>query len=103
MASGRILLKMERDNFDTELFIDEIEKRGAIWDMESSDYSNRAIKRSNWEEIVEIFCESDDSEEKKKTLGKLRIVYLIILFLRLQIYRYFITISFYLAKGVCLR
>nr|CAH7768095.1 unnamed protein product [Callosobruchus chinensis] len=38
---------MERDNFDTELFIDEVEKRVAIWDMESSDYSNRLIKRRN--------------------------------------------------------
>ncbi|XP_039753356.1 uncharacterized protein LOC120628802 [Pararge aegeria] len=57
------------DNFDTELFIDEIEKRVAIWDMESSDYSNRVIKRRNWEEIVEIFCEPGDSQEKKKALG----------------------------------
>ncbi|XP_034836476.1 uncharacterized protein [Maniola hyperantus] len=71
VASGRIRFKMERDNFDTELFIDEIEKRVAIWDMESSDYSNRIIKRRNWEEIVEIFCEAGDSEEKKKTLGTL--------------------------------
>ncbi|KAJ2941416.1 hypothetical protein O0L34_g3625 [Tuta absoluta] len=60
---------MERDNFDTELFIDEVEKRVAIWNMESSDYSNRVIKRRNWEEIVEIFCEAGDSEEKKKALG----------------------------------
>nr|CAH7731648.1 unnamed protein product [Callosobruchus chinensis] len=28
--------------------------------MESSDYSNRLIKRRNWEEIVEIFCEAGD-------------------------------------------
>ncbi|KAG5897655.1 hypothetical protein JTB14_024484 [Gonioctena quinquepunctata] len=61
---------MERDNFDTELFIDENEKRVAIWDMESSDYSNRITKRRNWEEIVEIFCEAGDSEEKKKTLAE---------------------------------
>lgn len=66
---------MERDNFDTELFIDEIEKRVAIWDMESTDYSNRNIKRTNWVEIVEIFCEAGDSEEKKKTLGKFIILY----------------------------
>ncbi|XP_048486662.1 uncharacterized protein LOC125490692 [Plutella xylostella] len=62
---------MERDNFDTELLIEEVEKRIAIWDMESADYANRLIKRRNWEEIVEIFCEAGDSDEKKKTLGML--------------------------------
>lgn len=52
---ARIRLKMERENVDTELLIAEIEKRVAIWDMESSDYSNRTIKRRNWEEIVDFF------------------------------------------------
>lgn len=61
---------MEKDCFDTELFIDEIEKRQAIWDMSSADYSNRNKKRSAWEELVIIFGENDDSEEKKKNLGK---------------------------------
>lgn len=61
---------MERDSFDTELFIDEVEKRVAIWDMESPDYSNRILKRRSWEELVEIFSEAGDSEEKKKVLGK---------------------------------
>ncbi|CAG9822106.1 unnamed protein product [Phaedon cochleariae] len=37
--------------------------------MESSDYFNRGIKLRNWEEIVEIFREAGDSEEKKKALG----------------------------------
>ena len=58
---------MEKDCFDTELFIDEIEKRQAIWDMSSADYSNRNKKRSAWEELVIIFGENDDTEEKKKT------------------------------------
>lgn len=65
-----LVAMMERDNFNTELFIDEIEKRVALWDLESTEYSNRTTKRRNWEEIVEIFCEAGDSEEKKKALGK---------------------------------
>ncbi|KAF9413719.1 hypothetical protein HW555_008165 [Spodoptera exigua] len=60
---------MERQNFDTELFIDEIEKRPAIWDLESPDYANRILKRRSWEELVLIFSDKDDSEEKKKDLG----------------------------------
>lgn len=62
--------EMERQNFDTELFIDEIEKRPAIWDLESPDYANRILKRRSWEELVLIFSNKDDSEEKKKDLGK---------------------------------
>ena len=61
---------MERENMDIDLFIDEIEKRTPIWDMESSDYANRNLKRRSWEEIVEKICKADDSEEKKKVLGK---------------------------------
>ena len=64
------LSEMERENMDIDLFIDEIEKRTPIWDMESPDYANRNLKRSSWEEIVEIFCKADESEEKKKVLGK---------------------------------
>lgn len=59
---------METEAFNTELFIDEVEKRPAIWDMTSSDYSDRNLKRRAWEELVLIFCEGDDSEEKKKLL-----------------------------------
>jgi hypothetical protein len=31
---------MDGDVLDTELFIDEVEKRPAIWDMASTEYSN---------------------------------------------------------------
>ncbi|KAF9406398.1 hypothetical protein HW555_013220 [Spodoptera exigua] len=64
-----MIREMERQNFDTELFIDEIEKRPAIWDLESPDYANRILKRRSWEELVLIFSDKDDSEEKKKDLG----------------------------------
>lgn len=62
--------EMERQNFDTELFIDEVEKRPAIWDLESPDYANRILKRRAWEELVLIFSDKDDSEEKKKDIGE---------------------------------
>ncbi|CAG9822070.1 unnamed protein product [Phaedon cochleariae] len=65
-----VFKKMERDKFDTELLMDEVEKRVPIWDMESSDYSNKGIKRRKLKEFVEMFCEAGDSEEKKKALGK---------------------------------
>ncbi|XP_022829267.1 uncharacterized protein LOC111358380 [Spodoptera litura] len=60
---------METEHFDSDLFIDEIQKRPAIWDMESPDYKNKVIKKRNWEELVEIFCDAGDSLEKKKLLG----------------------------------
>ncbi|CAH0730593.1 unnamed protein product, partial [Brenthis ino] len=60
---------METEAFNTELLIDEIEKRPAIWDMTSSDYSDKNLRRRAWEELVLIFCEGHDNEEKKKILS----------------------------------
>ncbi|XP_075983668.1 uncharacterized protein LOC142981554 [Anticarsia gemmatalis] len=60
---------METEAFNTELLIDEIEKRPAIWDMTSSDYSDKNLRRRAWEELVLIFCEGYDNEEKKKILS----------------------------------
>ncbi|CAK1604056.1 unnamed protein product [Parnassius mnemosyne] len=59
---------MEIEHFDTDLFIDEIQKRPAIWDMQSPDYKNKILKKRNWEEIVEIFSDCEDNLEKKKLL-----------------------------------
>lgn len=58
---------MDSKEFDTDLFIDEIEKRPPIWNMTSSEYSNKISKRKAWEEIVLIFS---DTEERKKFHGK---------------------------------
>lgn len=61
---------METEHFDSDLFIDEIQKRPAIWDMESPEYKNKVLKKRNWEEIVEIFSDCEDNLEKKKLLGE---------------------------------
>ncbi|KAF5273354.1 hypothetical protein FQR65_LT17172 [Abscondita terminalis] len=53
------------DRFDTELFIDEVERRPAIWDIECDDYSNKIIKNRAWQELVEIFGNCEDTVEKK--------------------------------------
>ncbi|RZF44478.1 hypothetical protein LSTR_LSTR002251 [Laodelphax striatellus] len=47
---------MEMNNFDTELFIEEVKSRRVIWDMASPDYKNRVLKRTAWQQLVEIFC-----------------------------------------------
>lgn len=62
---------MEEASFDTELFIDEVEKRPAIWDMTSREYSNKISKRRAWEELSVIFCAADDNDDKKKVIGML--------------------------------
>jgi len=67
-------------NIDT--LINEVEKRPAIWDMSSHDYSNRTMKRRCWVELVLIFCGTEDSEEKIKLLGRYLInLYFIIIML----------------------
>lgn len=60
---------MEAEAFDTELFIDEVQKRRCIWDMESSEYKNRALKKSAWQELVDIFSGDNSTLEQKKLLG----------------------------------
>ena len=55
---------------DTDLLINEIEKRPAIWDMQSPDYKDRNLKKKCWEEIADIFCSSGEVKEKQ-AMGKL--------------------------------
>ncbi|XP_060864621.1 uncharacterized protein LOC132940846 [Metopolophium dirhodum] len=57
---------MDSEEFDTDLFIDKIEKRPPMWDMTSSEYSNEISKRMPWEEIVLIFSDQSDTEVRKK-------------------------------------
>lgn len=58
------------DRFDTELFIDEVEKRPAIWDIQCKDYSNKIIKNQAWQELVEIFGNCENTFEKKNILSR---------------------------------
>ncbi|XP_049809278.1 uncharacterized protein LOC126252430 [Schistocerca nitens] len=56
------------DSFDTEAFICEIQARPAIWDTSSVDYSNRELKKTCWEQVVDIFGGKESSLEVKKEL-----------------------------------
>ncbi|KAF7382334.1 hypothetical protein HZH68_015253 [Vespula germanica] len=40
--------------FDTERFIEEIEKRPAIYDVNRSEYNDRNAKMSAWEEVCQV-------------------------------------------------
>jgi len=51
---------------ETDLFISEIEKRPAIWDMKSIEYSNKTLKRNAWEELVLLFSNIEDKTQKTK-------------------------------------
>ena len=62
---------MEREQFDTDLFINEIEARPSIWDMKSPEYKDRVKKKKHWEEIVDIFCPSGEVKDKQH-VGKLK-------------------------------
>ncbi|RVE52805.1 hypothetical protein evm_002462 [Chilo suppressalis] len=61
-------LKMD---FDVEKFISEIQSRSAIWDMKSTQYSDRLLKLKQWEEIVTLYLEpGQTSDKEKKELGR---------------------------------
>ncbi|XP_021921373.1 uncharacterized protein LOC110830580 isoform X2 [Zootermopsis nevadensis] len=55
-------------SFDTERFISVVESRRAIWDLARSDYANRELKKSQWEEVVELFGGEGLPEASKKDL-----------------------------------
>jgi hypothetical protein len=71
---------MDGDVFDMDLFIDEVEKRPTIWVMASTEYSNKVSKRRAWEEIVLIFSDSGDGDDKKKILGTYTLLIYYLLF-----------------------
>lgn len=56
---------------ETDVLISEVEKRPAIWNIKSNEYLNRTLskKRKAWEELVLVFCNVEDTEDKKKKFG----------------------------------
>lgn len=53
--------ELDCDRFDTELLIDEVKKRPALWDVTCVEYKERAAKRRCWEELEEVFCRAGDT------------------------------------------
>ncbi|XP_060810011.1 uncharacterized protein LOC132904103 [Amyelois transitella] len=53
-------------DFDVEKFISEIQSRSAIWDMKSTQYSDRLLKLKQWEEIVTLYLEPGQTSDKEK-------------------------------------
>ncbi|XP_022176281.1 uncharacterized protein LOC111039478 [Myzus persicae] len=45
---------------DTDKFIVENEKRKELWDIASTNYANKIIKRNSWIDVCRIFCEKYD-------------------------------------------
>ncbi|KAF7381345.1 hypothetical protein HZH66_013739 [Vespula vulgaris] len=65
--------------FDTERFIEEIEKRPAIYDVNRSEYNDRNAKMSAWEEVCQVMVpnwtrlsDEERNMEEKSLRGKWR-------------------------------
>lgn len=56
--------ELDCDRFDTELLIDEVQNRPAIWNTKCSEYKDRGAKKMCWEELTEIFCSAGDTRKK---------------------------------------
>ena len=54
--------------FDTELFIGEIEKHPAIWDVKSSDYANKIKKQKSSAEVAIYFYRNFEEESEGKKI-----------------------------------
>lgn len=70
------------DMFDTEMFINEIEKHECIWKIDSKEYSNRNFKAAAWNEIGEtmydcwVVLSCDDQKIKSKSWYRFNYLYL---------------------------
>lgn len=61
----------EKSDFDTENFIEEVQSRPALWDLNDNSYCNRDLKRKSWEELVTIFLKKENaSAAEKNEFGK---------------------------------
>ncbi|KAL2748380.1 hypothetical protein V1477_003023 [Vespula maculifrons] len=60
--------------FDTERFIEEIEKRPAIYDVNRSEYNDRNAKMSAWEEVCQVMVPNwtrlSDEERNMEELAR---------------------------------
>lgn len=54
---------------DVEQLLIEIQARPVIWDSSHVDYGDKKVRRRNWDEIVNVFIETDAVEEKE-LMGK---------------------------------
>lgn len=70
VPSLAVMEEQRLEAIDTDLLIHEIQKRPAIWDMQSPDYKDRQLKKKCWEEITDIFCSSGEVKDKQ-LIGKL--------------------------------
>ena len=66
VAALRIMApEREEDNFDTDLFINEIQQFPSIWDYTSQFYSNRIEKAKAWNAICCKFYEDFEGKDQK--------------------------------------
>lgn len=57
-------------DFDPEYFLNEMEKRTAIWDSRTKIYQNRVAKTKAWEELLELFIpEFQDMDITKRRMA----------------------------------
>jgi hypothetical protein len=54
------------EGLNTEMFIDEVKKREAIWNSSSETYKDRILKKNQWSELCSLFCPNFDEQTPKE-------------------------------------
>jgi hypothetical protein len=54
------------NEFNTEIFIQEIENRPVLWDMSKREYGDRVLKRKAWEELCILFIPHFETKTTKE-------------------------------------
>ncbi|CAK1589984.1 unnamed protein product [Parnassius mnemosyne] len=59
-------------DFDTEKFINEVRKRPPIWNTKCSQYSDKKLKQTAWEELANVYGAELQIKEKKQLVLNLQ-------------------------------
>ncbi|KAG8304569.1 hypothetical protein J6590_090759 [Homalodisca vitripennis] len=54
------------EGINTELLIDEVKKREAIWNSSSETYKDRVLKKNQWSQLCSIFCSNFEDQTPKE-------------------------------------
>ncbi|KAG8329734.1 hypothetical protein J6590_080461 [Homalodisca vitripennis] len=63
------------EGINTELLIDEVKKREAIWNSSSETYKDRVLKKNQWSQLCSIFCSNFEDQTPKEKAASCKLLH----------------------------
>ncbi len=70
LKNKNFLDNIKMPKIESEKLISEVEKRPALWDMRTKEYSDRIVKKQCWKEIGDLFATEEMTVAQRNELGK---------------------------------